>query len=307
MKTVWLLTNLHEKCGVAEYGRDLRDELAKYYRLVVDDSLEKVDLVLVNWHNARLTVEPQHVRNWQRKGAKVVIILHNSFSGIRIGSADKDILATADAVVAHEPMVFDVAPKRFFYIKHGLPVVELYKKCEDMIGTAGFPFPWKRMELVADVAKRLGVKCLIIAPKHEETDTEMLDQIEKYMAPWVTIIREWLPKEKVVQLLSRCKLNIFWFQEKSLADQLGQSGSVLMGVAAGRPMILSNYRKFRVLLTEYREEFYVAPTREDIYYQAKDIFSLPETSLRKPKLSRMQMSWPVIGEQYRTMIEEVTG
>lgn len=284
-----LISNNAEKCGIAEYGRDLARELGRWYGVIQTDGVSpwgwpwELPIIIVNWHNGVLDVTPKNIKAWQKLGSKVVVILHNSWEGVELGDENKDILRVADLVVAHEPMQFRPEPKRFAYIKHGAPVLKSRPEVNwFMIGTGGVQTSWKRFDVVQKAAAlsdgRLG-----------------------------TIV-DWGPKERVVETLAMCGLNIFWHQPLTVAEQLGQSGSVLMGVAAGRPMIISRNRKFRVLLEEYPEEFYICDTEQDVYDTVRDLTSpsgVPENEIRVPNRSRKEMAWPVVAEQYHLALESL--
>lgn len=306
---IWLFSNLHLNCGIGEYGRDLAAELRKWGNDVTLSIGPRVpaEIVLVNWHNGRIHVTPYDVKKWQSEGSKVVIILHNSWSGAELGPENLDILACADVVVAHEPMKFKPEPKRFCYIKHGLTTVENLPEVQcESVGTAGFPFQWKRTDLVACVAKELGIKCRIAAPRHDSEPTDpYVSGIAGHLGPLGDIRREWMPKENVIRLLASCTMNIFWYESRNQMDELGQSGSVLMGVAAGRPMIISRHRKFRVLIEEYPEEFYVADTDREVYTIAREILNTPENELRRPWRAREDMSWEWVGHKFQDLLQSL--
>jgi hypothetical protein len=305
---VWVLSNQHQACGIAEYGRDLSNQLRQWYDVTLSTGPKvPAEVIVVNWHNGRINVAPTDMMKWQADGAKVIVILHNSWEAIELGPPELDILAVADCIVAHEPMQFRPEPKKFRYIKHGLTAVkDLPEVNGDSIGTAGFPFEWKRFDLVACAARDLGVTCRIAAPRHDSEETDRyVNGIIGHLGHLADVRRHWMSKEDVAKMLATCTLNIFWYESQDIRDQLGQSGSVLMGVAAGRPMIISPHRKFRVLREEYADEFYIAQTVDEVYRIARDIFCLPEERLRKPRRCREEMAWEQVGWHFHNLIEEM--
>jgi hypothetical protein len=285
---ILLLSNSAEKCGIAEYGRDLARELGRWYGVIQTDGASpwgwpwSLPIIIVNWHNGVLDVTPKQMKVWQSQGSKVIVILHNSWEGVLLGEEDKDILRVADLVVAHEPMEFKPAPKKFAYIKHGAPVLkDLPTTRLPAIGTGGFQTDWKRFDVIQRAAA---------------------------LVDGTGVVVDWGPKERVVESLAMCTLNIFWHQPLTVASQLGQSGSVLLGVAAGRPMIISRCRKFRVLLEEYGDEFYICDTEQDVYDTVRDIMvppGIPESDLKFPTRCRKEMAWPVVAEQYHLAMESL--
>lgn len=309
MKRVWVYSNEKQACGIAEYGRDLQQVLSSSYQTGLGmQPMGHWDVTIVNWHNAVTDVAPKTIRDWQGSGSKVIVMLHNSWEGIHLGSPETDLLAQADCIVAHEPMSFTPSPKKFRYIKQGLTSIDgLPDVVDDSIGTAGFPFAWKRFDLVACVARELGVRCRMIAPRHDSQNTDQLMHgIAGHLGHLADIRRNWMAKEDVVRELAQCTLNIFWYESDDVREQLGQSGSVLMGVSAGRPMIISQHRKMRVLLSEYSDEFYVAQTVDEVYRLAKQIFTLSEDQLRKPVRCRREMCWQNVAHDWVGLIEEMT-
>lgn len=309
LRGIGILTNTQPKCGNYSYAVDLGDELSKWYAVSLDSDVERFlkdgfDVIIVNWHQARVMVTKQLVEKWKRGGKKVILILQNSFdTAMTVG--EQDILNAVDATVAHEPM--NMTGAKIEYIPHGIPVVtDLRTPTEPRIGTAGFPFPWKRFDVVAEAAKRFGVKCRMIAPRHEFYDSKgFIEGIKGHLGELAEVTEDWLPVDEVVRRLSECTLNIFWYESKVPEDQLGQSGSVRMGIAARRPIIISQHRKLWTLFG-YLDELYIAKTEEQVYdYVAEILQGEIFGNGKRPKRLLQEQGWPTVGEKYHELIERV--
>lgn len=307
-----LISNWDIQCGNAEYARDLRKELEKEFtvvsmpgnmNIVKSELPQDAEVVIVNLHESRVNINVEHVRWMQSIGKKVVIILQNSVEQM----SASDLLTEADAVVAHERVRFMNGDVYFQYIPHGIvEVPDLPAPYPSFwIGTAGFPFPWKRYDVVAEAAKKFGVRGRMIAPRSDQMETDVfMNGIAGHIHPLQDIHRGWLPSEQVIRMLAECTANIFWFESQAPCDTLGQSGSVRMGIAAKRPMIISRHRKFRTLL-EYADEFYIADREEQVYEYLEEIFRQGDSELRKPNRIFAEMGWSVTGLKYRKLVKSL--
>lgn len=311
-----ILTNTDERCGNAQYARNLRDYLLNDseatkqmadIQLCVDVRAPHPDVLIVNWHPAKVTVTAEMVKTWQSWGIKVILILQNSFDwGHHIGN--NDLLALCDAVVAHEPMdvKYNWQPaQNFHYIPHGILEVKLREK-EDLhpptFGMAGFPFTWKRPDVLVKAAKRCDVYARIFAPKYPGYSYGS-DSWHRLYEGRVVMHENFLDEQNIVSILSKNILNIFWFKSQDVHDRYGQSGSVRLGIAAKRPMIISRHRKFRDLLP-YEDCFYICDTEEEVYETSEEIYKkvfagepvkLPERVFEDQKWSKAaQKYWSVI-------------
>lgn len=304
---VAIVSNQHEQCGNAEDARFLAVELQKYYNFVSvghDDVIEyPVDVVIFNWHPSRVKMDLDTVRAAQNKGAKVIVIHQNS-SDARLDVEEGHALYHADAVVAHEPIDSNIKVR---YIPVGIPVVSGLAEAPGpglRIGTAGFPFDWKRFDVVAEAARRFQAKCVMIAPKSDQSDTDaFMDGIQGHLGPLAEIYRQWMPMDEVVRMLSTCTVNIFWYESKSYEDTLGQSGSVRMGIAARRPIIISTHRKLRTLMDYGVDELYVAQTEADVYRFMQEIIDSGPFWAKQPGSIFVHQGWPQVGLMYKELID----
>jgi len=311
---VGLISNWDLRCGNAQYARDLVTELEKEFVVmglapllsqVRQTNIDDVDVVIVNWHPSRVTVTEQDMRWLKECGKKTILILQNSFREPPV-IEEGNMLLVVDMVVAHEEMTFVGQQPNFRCIQHGIPEIEdLPAPYEDRwIGTAGFAFPWKRFDVVAEVAKKFNARCRIISSQSDQMGTDdFLKGIAGHLGSLVDMHKDWYTVQEVVRMLAECTLNIFWFNSYSPEDQLGQSGSVRLGLAARRPTIISTHKKFRTLLP-YGDELYVCLREEDVYLAVEEILSSPEKA-KKPKRLLEGLGWSKTGAQYRELVREV--
>lgn len=301
---IGIYTNTTQKCGNAEDARYLRDYLQGYYadEIAYSDNLTHLydrDVVIINWHSAVVSFNEVNAQELKNRGIKSIMILQNSGEHIIYKHHDP-MLPLIGALVAHEDMGPEVT-----YIPVGIPIVsDLQEPTEIRIGTAGFPFKWKRFDVVAEAAKKLNVKCCLIAPTYDGINTDSyIEGIRQHIPELAEIRRAWHSIEEVVRLLSQCTVNIFWFQSDNPVEELGQSGSVRMGIAAGRPTIISTHRKFRTLFP-YEDELYIARTEEELHVMVKEIITNPEKA-KRPKRILQDMGWPTVAKQYKELIESL--
>ena len=306
VKRVALVSNMHEQCGNAAYGRDLVRELQKHFESVFmgheTEVPYPVDVVIFNWHPARVELSPEKILHVKEMGAKTIVIYQNSHEE-RLEIEPGHALSLADAVVTHEPMNSAID---FHVIPHGIVEVDrLPEVSADMFfGTAGFPFDWKRYDVVAEAARRYNVRCLMIAPKSDQSDTDaFMDGIAGHLGGLADIRRNWMTVDEVVRELAMATLNIFWYQSRCPDDMLGQSGSVRMGIAAKRPTIISTHRKLRTL-QRYSDELYIAETEEDVYNHIDTILSDLDNAKRPLNLMKDQ-GWSHTGAMYAELINTV--
>lgn len=307
-----VISNWHERCGNADYARDLRLELIKEKEFEVitftqpEEAIGKgQDLVIVNWHPSRVNFPPGVVKDLHSNGTKIIAVLQNSFAGFYYAS-EEDPLRYVDAVVAHQKMSGNID---ITVIPVGIHLVDdLPDATAAMIrvGIAGFPYAWKRFDVTASVAQVLGGRSLLIAPTHDMGDTTApITEVQKSFST-ADVIRDFLPVDEVVRKLATCTMNVFWYQHMPPDDLCGQSGSVRMGVAAKRPLIVSAHPKL-TSVAAYEDEVYVAAELPQVFEYAKEIWSnickgLP---VRRPKRILEDMGWDKTGKMYVELIKKV--
>jgi hypothetical protein len=265
-----------------------------------------LDVVTINYHEGRLPyLLPEHIQAVQASGKRVILIHHNS---LEHGSFDGELIAplyaVADAVVTHEPTV-----EGSVFIPHGIPEVsDLWGvNGQPTIGTAGFPFPWKRTDVVVEAARRTGSVANLICPRHEGLlIPPPEDDWRRWVGDRLRLCTEFLPTATVVRLLATSWLNIFWFESLDPGDELGQTGSARLGLAARRPVIFSRHRKFRTLFP-YEDELYFAKTEEEVYATAAKILEdiAAGRLVKQPNRVLAEQGWTKCGEMYAELVERV--
>jgi len=326
MMQLAILTNVDEHCGIAEYARNLQGALEPWYKVALFLPEEFVEaalygqVVLVNWHPARVHISVEWVRRMQTEGQAKVVLIHHNSRHEPVQVAEGDLLDTVDAVVAHEPFLLTVwnagqqyRVKPVTYIPHGFPAVDGLLECPSsdlVLGTGGFAFPWKRFDVVIEAARRLGGHANMVCPPYPSLNVQELES--RWMAVLGACLRmekSFLSQEAVVRRLALSTINIFWFQSGEAADEFGQTGAARFGVAARRPMIISRHRKFRMLLEEYPEEFYVADTEDDVYRLVEQIWAAlrKSESVKCPRRVIEEQAWPMAAARYRCLIRSLTG
>lgn len=322
-----VINNTDVQCGNAQYGRDFVhfiqhfkgvdgvDTFAHCRDMLPAFEKHRYGVAVVNWHPSRVEINVPLVHAMHGVGIKVMLLFQNSFDWEhRVGS--DDLLAQCDAVVAHEPMqiFYDgVAAKNFHYVPHGI-LPNNYRATEAglqgsvYIGAGGWPFPWKRPDVLVKAAKHCGLHAWVFCPPYPGFTWPVAQWVAAAGGDVVVNpITAWLEEVQVVEVLAKAKFNIAWYQSQSVEDQFGQTGSARFSIAARRPMIISRHRKFRTLLAEYPDEFYVADTEEEVYALAKQLSEdiTAGKQVRVPMKCVIQQNWWRAAERYWGIIQEI--
>ncbi len=274
---VLLVTSWDIPCGIAESSAMLKEyveradpeiELEPHPEALdpnhaILGSLGGVSVVHLNYHAAlHSRWGLPEIRMMQERGLKVVVTFHDTMSG----AADqpnsdkcKALCHAADAFIVHEP-VADL-PGAIYWrqgvpaaaewpITHGLQNEQLREyrhRCnssffQPIVGSCGFPFPWKNYDLLAEASAAAGWALLLIAPN--ATDEQVAGWQQRN--PNSRIHTEFLPRTAVVQMLTGCDATAFLY----LCANTGTSGAIRMGMAARKPLLATHpdaCRQFRDL------------------------------------------------------------
>lgn len=259
MTNVLLVTTWGIPCGIAEHSAYLKESVEAadpeiHLEPWTDLHPESIrhhageDLIWLNYHAALHSQwTPDWIRRWQEHGIKVGCTYHDT--GVPNSDQAKRICAAADCAVVHEP--FDDLDGNVHYIRQGIPSWPAYPEVQDrrttswcgsrpIVGTVGFPFPWKNYELLCEASALAGWAVLLLAPG--ATD----DQVANWQAlnPHSLIIREFTPRDQVVRYLAGCDATAFLYS----CANTGTSGAIRQGIAARKPVLaLSGCRQFRDL------------------------------------------------------------
>ncbi len=221
-------------------------------------------IIHLNYHAA---LHSQWTPEWverfrQERHAKVVITFHDTMSGApNQPNSDKckALCEAADAFIVHEPVADlpgaiywrqGVLPAAEWPIAYGLRSEtprEYRYSCKSsffqpVVGSCGFPFPWKNYDLLAEASAAAGWALLLIAPN--ATDAQVAEWRQRN--PDSLIHTEFLPRTEVVQMLAGCDATAFLY----LCANTGTSGAIRMGMAARKPLLATHWeacRQFRDL------------------------------------------------------------
>lgn len=294
---VALITTWNERCGIAEYAKGLvqamghvnKDISFKVFERPWNDltpsALQDCDVVHLNYEPGlfQFIINTGTVESWKLFGKKTVLTLHTSHEG-----NNRSLFTN----VFHRVVVHEKTTDGFTHIPMGLlPLHEdAYVPVEkDLVGTAGFPFPWKGFSEVADATARLGLRCLVIAPESRHWNTYEVQQDIKRRNPNSTYLTEWMEEATVKVALARCAVNVFAYG----GGNSGISGAVRLGLASRRPIVISRCRQFRDLF-EYPDEVTVIGSSLTEAIQS----AIAEQETRKPKRILEDMNWIECARKY---------
>lgn len=309
MHKLLLVTNFDEKCGNAADGRMMAENLGKWYEVSCASSLlgvdEIPDVVVVNWHPSRVPLQASDMRRLREMKKKVVVVWQNSHQG-PLDEVEATVLPLADAVVAHEKVEVlpsaRVLPVGIWEVD-GLPQMAE----EPTIATCGFPFAWKGFDSVVNAAASLGVRCLLVAPEYPGMNFQPdYARWATTLGDGLTLVTEFLTETQVVRTMARAWVNVFAFRSHGGDDQLGQSGSARMGVAARRPVLLSTHKKLDTLREPedasytFEGDIELRNTLDMVIYRMKH-----SMSVRSPDAIIERQGWSKIGPMYRDLIESI--
>lgn len=238
---------------------------------------------------------PEHIKRLQESGWKVVVTQHDTYETWEIMASRGFLDARgANALVVHEPVegLTDPAwqyvasdpnyadqaellnkvipiPKvrsNVHFIRQGVLDLgglaplrtrdgKLDAARQPVVGSAGFPFPWKGYESLCRASQAAGWGMLLIAPGATVGECESWQRLN----PEAEIIPTWLPKEEVVARLSECQATAWLYT----SGNSGTSGAIRLGIAARRPLIAYRNRQFRDL---EKERLLWANDEEGVYW-----------------------------------------
>lgn len=301
---VGLVTTWATECGIAEHSA-----LLKQYVEAADPSIEIVpiaeldpamlvdvnrfDVIHLNYHAAlhsRWTPE-QIYRLRQFGGVPVTVTYHDT--GVPNSEQCKGVVGAATAAVVHEP--FDDLSGNVYYWRMGVPDwsggAYRFEDQRPLLGTVGFPFGWKNYDELCRITAKIGWALLLIAPNHTAADVMRWEAINPHV-----MVQGFLPRQTVVSHLSGCDATAFLYT----CANTGQSGAVLQGIAARKPVIaLSTCRQFRALFEDNlgRTAITWAETFADVAFMLSHFTRIERVSPQIVALAE-QDSWATLGAKY---------
>ncbi len=253
------VTSWNTDCGIAAYAEELRRYLnltasritlwadprwldpAVYLQDRVTGTVLP-DVVWLNYHaglHSRWT--PELVQELAVR-VPVVITYHDTYDGERSPNSERAMALAkiASRFIVHEP-VTDI-PEAVFW-RQGIPdaVAPGTLSVErPVLGTLGFPFPWKNYDLLAAQTAEAGWSLFLIAPRATAAD----ERRWRALNPRTRVWRDFVDAYLALQVLSACDATAFLYT----CHNTGTSGAVRQGIAARRPVYaLTGSRQFRDL------------------------------------------------------------
>jgi len=260
---VTAVTSWGVDCGISEYAGHLQDACRQQDLPVTfhmdsraldpqaffHDARPLPDLVWLNYHaglHSRWT--PELVQQVQAS-VPVVITFHDTYDGEASPNSDrcKALFQIADAFIVHEPVAdLDGA----ILLRQGVPDLEgAYSRNwmdfggweRPVLGTVGFPFPWKNYDRLAARTEEVGWGLILIAPRATSADIDRW----RGLNPWTVVYPDFLSAAEVVGRLAGCTATAFMYE----CHNTGTSGAIRQGIAARKPVYaLAGCRQFRDLL-----------------------------------------------------------
>lgn len=213
------------------------------------------DCDVVHWNHSwqlHSDLKPEHIQHFKSMGKKTVCTWHESHTENRSA-----LTVAFDAVVVHQKTV-----DGFIHIPVGIWDMPLPQQpITDFIGVVGFPFDYKNYPVAARVARTCGARLLAFLPEAVHGDVrKVVGEIQRY-CPNASIRTDFVPQAEIIQAFSQCLFTMFPYSHTGS----GIGGSVRLGIAARRPVVISNVVRFGDLLEDYKDEFYVIPDAYPTY------------------------------------------
>ena len=313
---VLLVTTWEIPCGIAEHSSMLKEAVERAdpgIQIIPDAKAldprhvrgytpEAFDLIHLNYQaslHSRWT--PEQVAIWKEYKRPVVITYHDT--GVPNSDQCKALYEVADAFIVHEPA--DDLPDAHYW-RMGVPAWEFpyhfgkgdfaqSRECfkawqhQPVLGSIGFPFPWKHYDKLAEVTAEHGWALMLLAP------TATKEQIVQWetINPNLYVRTDFVNRHEAISLLAGCDATAFCY----VTHNTGQSGAVLQGIAARKPVLaFKTCRQFRALYDEYPGSISWCETYEDVALCLKAM-PLDRVSTRIVYVAERE-SWSRLGNKY---------
>lgn len=316
---VLLVSTWNTACGIAEHSALLKENVeaadpgiqlepcpgyldAEQALLTLDSVSRPGDVVHLNYQAAlhsRWTAD--EIRRVRATGRPVLVTYHDT--GVPNSDQCKAICAAADYYVIHEP--FDDLSGQGEYMRQGVPEAEyqvyfdmvaagmrrekLWWPGQPVVGTVGFPFPWKNYDLLCESAALAGWGVLLLAP------TATPEQVARWqqLNPATAVITEFTDRRRVVSYLTGCDATAFLYN----CANTGTSGAIRQGIAARKPVVAfapTICRQFRDLFGEGAIQWVEHGAPIDVAWELEH---LRPTRYGVVRLAQ-QDSWKGVGQAY---------
>jgi hypothetical protein len=316
---VVLVTTFGTACGIAEHASMLKEAVEgtdpaidiQPYTSLSPNTLwvrrheHAFDLVHLNYQAALLSQwTPDWIRQFRDGGYPVLVTFHDT--GVPNSEQCRSVVEAATAAVVHEP--FDDLPVATHYWRMGVPrwpgelqIVRgprSWHQDRPILGSIGFPFPWKHYDSLARVTAEAGWALLLLAPGATDDQMEMWRQLNPHMEVRCSFV----PRAQAIGELASCDATAFCY----VCHNTGQSGAILQGIAARKPVIaLSTCRQFRSLYLDDlgNETIDWCDTFERVSYALR-YMSIGRVDTRIVALAE-QESWIHLGQKYARLYREL--
>lgn len=318
---VLLLGPWNRRCGIAEYGRllvETTEEVDPALQLIpepvlidcTEATLRAFDVVHLNHSQGTQRGEDLRlVSRAQALGIPCVITQHDTFETFSImqerGFPD---FRSAAALVVHEPVAGLSERPAVHTWRQGIPAPQptaplvLLQGDEilPVLGTIGFPYPWKQYDLLAEGTRAAGWGLYLLAAGAAE------DQIARWRTinPDTWVEPHFLPTPQIVSRLTGCTATAFLYAGAGS----GTSGALRCGIAARRPVLVTACRQFRDLLEdpEAVQALAVIPgTVQGLVDGLSGAYQTPKA----PEVERLadRDAWTVLGARYAQLYRSLAG
>jgi len=305
MSNVQIITSRQAGCGISEHTDLLLDAV---YQADPGLSIEPVGLdpkdfpwdraakvVHLNYHAALHSQwTPLLVEDLQRQGQRVVITYHDT--GVPNSEQCLQLYQVADAFVVHEPA--EDLPYAHYW-RQGVPdpPPELPGRSWSeipVLGTVGHDFGWKCWDRLAEITKEAGWGLLLCTPTMSvERELDLQQKNPR------TVVQQGLSTPDVIQNLRMCAATAFTF----VTHNTGQSASILLGIAAHRPVIaFHTCRQFRALWLDPlgKKALCWVETFEEVRTTLAHLGNPPLDAPAVVQLAA-QESWRHVGKKYASL------
>lgn len=324
---VALVTPWATACGIAEHSAMLCEAvqaadpsmqispITDLNPVTVQAMTERPDLVWLNYQAALHSQwTPEAIdRVRMAQCCPVGVTYHDT--GVPNSDQCKAVAATANVTIVHEPAedlvglrpAWAIGPD-IRYWRMGVPQWEGIHSHPDwpqswtqgrpILGTVGFPFDWKNYDQLAQISAQAGWALLLLAPTASDADVARWEAIN----PHTYVAQSFLHRRLVVAMLAGCDATAFMYT----CANTGQSGALLQGIAARKPVIaLETCRQFRALRMDQRAHHAIrwVGSFESLRVQLEDLF--PHRFDPGIVALAEQESWAKLGVKYAALFREL--
>lgn len=298
-----------EACGHAMYADELMrstEDPDVEYKIIgrplnaaaITERIQDCDVVHVN-HAWQLfgDLNEHVIASWKAAGKKTVCTFHESSYENRSA-----FTVAFDRVVVHWKSI-----DGFTHIPDG--ILDNGHKVEDgkdFIGIVGFPFDYKNYPLCARIAQTLGAKLFAFIPESNHIDYRPVMYQLQLLNPGCTVITDLRDQEFIIKTFSTCLFTMFPYAHTGS----GIGGSVRLGIAAKRPVLISNVVRFDDLRTDYADEFYITPTAYPTFENTLPVAGrimedIDKRTARIPYRTLEDMNWKKSASRYVEIYKEL--